>query len=111
MLPATLLLSLAWITTTLVSPISWEHHYAPGLFALATIYVISRERGFSVGFGVAAAAAFALMAGYFEVRGLQGAGPRLLASYVFAAGILLMAVCVAALRPAGERPPVPRGTA
>jgi hypothetical protein len=95
----TVLLSLAWIATTVVSPIAWDHHYAPALFAFATLYAVCRSGARRPAWLPAATAvAFALMAGYFDVRALQGAGPRLLASTVFAGGLLLMAACIAALR-------------
>ena len=95
----TVLLSLAWIATTVVSPIAWEHHYAPALFVFATLYAVCRSGARRPAWLPAATAvAFALTAGYFDVRSLEGAGPRLLASYVFAGGLLLTAACIAALR-------------
>lgn len=99
-LTPTLVLSLAWTTTTLVSPIAWEHHYAPGLFVFATLYGVYRSDGARPAWLPAVVAlAFALMAGYFDVGALQGWAPRLLASYVFAGAVLLELACAAALRP------------
>jgi hypothetical protein len=99
----TLLLGLAWLTATLVSPISWEHHYAPGLFVFATLYAICRSsRGRPPWLPVATALAFVAMAGCFEVRSLEGLAPRLLASYVFAGGLILELACLALLMQSGE---------
>ena len=101
--PPTLLLGLAWLTTTLVSPISWEHHYAPGLFVFATLYAISRSsRPSPPWLPLALAIAFVAMAGYFEVRSLAGLAPRLLASYVLAGGLILELTCLALLTSRGE---------
>jgi len=95
----TWLLGLAWLTVTLASPISWEHHYAPGLFVFASLYAVCRSPAARPAWlPFATALSFVLMAGYFDVRSLESRAARLLASYVFAGGLILELACVALLR-------------
>jgi hypothetical protein len=90
--PAALLLAWAWLVTTLVSPISWEHHYAPALFLFLLLWREARA-GRLVELGRTSVAlfgaAFVLLASYFEVRSLAGALPRLFVSHTFAGGLVL----------------------
>jgi hypothetical protein len=95
----------AWLVATLVSPIAWEHHYAPALFLFASLWAVARE-GWRLPRWLPAAAgvSFALIAGYFEVRRLEGAAARLLVSYVFLGALLLAAIVALGLeRRAAER--------
>jgi hypothetical protein len=84
-------LAIAWLATTLVSPIAWQHHFAPALFAFVRVVralvddpELRRVRVVLLG-GVA----FVLMASYFEVRALQSVVARLLASYVLYGALAL----------------------
>lgn len=88
--------AVAWLATALVSPVSWQHHYAPALFAFVLVARALRERPSLRTAGVAAlaSAAFTLMAAYFEVRRFQGVAERLLASYVLYGALALAAVLV-----------------
>jgi hypothetical protein len=84
-------LGLAWLVVTPLSPIAWEHHYAPALFVLAWAWSGCRRLGMDVPL-LAVACAFALMGSAFDVRGLHGAVARLLVSYVLFGALLLQAV-------------------
>jgi len=85
------LFGFAWLVTTLISPISWEHHYAPALFQFVWIYrQYSRTaEPPSNWFLLPLVLSFVLMASYFDIFSLQGRGERLLASYVFYGALLL----------------------
>lgn len=74
--------ALAWLVTTMIAPIAWGHHYVAALFPLAWLArrVREGEEPAAARFGPVAAGC-ALIGSYFVVGGLQGAGPRLLASY------------------------------
>lgn len=93
---APFVLAFAWLITTLVSPIAWEHHYAPALFLFAMAYGALRDDESLRQRKILAllAGAFVLVASYFEVRHLQGVVPRLLVSYVFAGALCLAAAWV-----------------
>jgi hypothetical protein len=86
--------SFAWLVTTMISPIAWQHHYAPAVFAFVLIVRAVREdeRLRAPRHVVPPAMAFVLMAGYFEVRGLHGVAARLLASYVLCGALVLAAM-------------------
>jgi len=88
---APFVLAFAWLVSTLVSPIAWEHHYAPALFLFAMAYGALRDDASLLRPEILAllAVAFVLLASYFEVRHLQGVVPRLLVSYVFAGALCL----------------------
>jgi hypothetical protein len=88
-------LGLAWLVATMVSPIAWQHHYAPALFVFAlALRALERDPSLRIpSLTVPLATAFALMASYFEVRGLHGTVPRLAVSYLlFGAVVLLFAL-------------------
>ena len=88
--------AVAWLATVLVSPVSWQHHYAPALFAFVLVARALREQPSLRTATVAAlaSAAFTLMAAYFEVRRFQGVAERLLASYVLYGALALGATLV-----------------
>lgn len=83
----------AWLVSTLVSPIAWEHHYAPALFLFAMAYGTLREEASLSQPKILAllGVAFVLVASYFEVRHLEGVVPRVLVSYVFVGALCLVA--------------------
>jgi hypothetical protein len=89
-------LSVAWLVGTLISPVAWEHHYAAAVYVFALVYGTARgSSGTLPRAGLwLATASFVLLAGYFEVRNLEGTLPRLLVSYVFYGALLLGAGCV-----------------
>ena len=88
------LFGFAWLCATLVSPVSWEHHYAPALFVFAWIYrqYVNRGHELPAWLLIPTAASFVLVACYFDIFGLHGAIPQLLVSYVFYGGLLLAVV-------------------
>lgn len=103
-------LALAWLVTTMGSPIAWGHHYAAALFPMAWLVGRARdgvERGWAriavVGAGLA------LVGSYFVVDGLRGAGPRLLASYGLFGAMLAAGAFAAGLVREGRRPAVTGG--
>jgi hypothetical protein len=83
--------AVAWISATMTSPVAWQHHYVPALFAFVaianTLGQTARLRRPVVGLLVGGA--FGLMSAYFEVRAAQGAASRLLVSYVLYGAIAL----------------------
>jgi hypothetical protein len=83
----------AWLVATMISPIAWQHHYAPALFVFALLLrTIRADSALLVPrFVVPIAVAFALMASYFEVRALTGALARVAASYLFFGAVALAA--------------------
>jgi hypothetical protein len=92
-----LLLGLGWLVATMTSPIAWQHHYAPALFVFAMLLRAAEQdaRLRVPAVTVPLAAAFALMASYFEVRGLHGAVSRLAVSYLlFGAALLATSLAV-----------------
>ncbi len=111
-IPTAWVFAFGWLVTTLVSPVAWEHHYAPAIFLFGIAYGFYRRRGAPPGTLVAVlfAVGFGLLASYFEVRGLSTPASRLLVSYVFAGGLVLWAAWTrlvddvsAVSRPPGER--------
>lgn len=98
------ILGLAWLTATLSSPISWEHHYAPGLFCLFLLYqrLVSQPARWQGAPTQALAVAVVMMASYFETRQLHHPVALLSASHVFAGALLLAMIWSAALQ--RERP-------
>jgi alpha-1,2-mannosyltransferase len=82
-------LCFAWLAVTLASPISWEHHYTPCIFAFALI--IARARGWPLLACLLAAASFPLIASYVEVRSWTGMVGRAASSYCLFGGLLLAA--------------------
>jgi glycosyl transferase family 87 len=84
-------LAIAWLATTVVSPVAWQHHFAPALFAFVLVArALADEPDLRRSHvPLLAGAAFALMASYFEVRSLRGVPERLLASYVLYGAIVL----------------------
>jgi hypothetical protein len=88
--------ALAWLSATMTSPVAWQHHYAPALFAFVAVATALREVAELRRPAIAALAgtAFALMATYFEVRQLQGFAARLLVSYVLYGAVALGALIV-----------------
>lgn len=107
MRPPSWAFGVAWLAATMASPVAWQHHFAPALFAFALLgrsmrHVPALREPRIV---VPAAAAFTLMAVYFEVRGLQRVPERLLVSYVLAGASLLgVALVRASLVIQGEPP-------
>lgn len=95
-----LAVGLAWLLTTMASPIAWEHHYAPAIFLFA-ILVRDRDR-FSLVDGRltagVAVASFALLGGYFEILWLPTWMARLLASYRLLGALGLAWLATRALR-------------
>jgi Glycosyltransferase family 87 len=89
-------LGLAWLAVTPISPIAWEHHYAPALFVLAWAWAGCR-RVARDGWLLAVAVAYGLMGSAFAVQGLQGGVARLLASYVLFGALVIQAVGTALL--------------
>jgi hypothetical protein len=89
---------LGWLVATLISPVAWEHHYAPALFLFAWLYREYAVDGSSPPPAIlpAVAAGWILMASYFDVMALDATAARLLASYVFF-GALLLAGAMAAM--------------
>jgi hypothetical protein len=105
-------LGLAWLVATLVSPVSWQHHYAPALFVFALLAraVSERPEIRTQRLLVPAASSFALMAGYFEVRQLQGALERVAVSYLlFGALALAVALVLVIETPPADRTDRPAG--
>ncbi len=97
--------ALAWLSATMTSPVAWQHHYVPALFAFVAVASAVREvaqlRRPAV--GVLMGTAFGLMGAYFEVRALQGVAARLLVSYILYGAIALGAALVLV----GESLPMP----
>ncbi|MGZ5968499.1 MAG: glycosyltransferase family 87 protein [Polyangiales bacterium] len=85
--------ALGWIVTTAISPIAWQHHYAPALFVFALLIVSRRAEAFAT----AMAIAFVLLGLWFEVRFLNGAVSTLAVSHVFFGAIVLGWVLVRAI--------------
>jgi hypothetical protein len=85
-------LGFAWLVTTIISPIAWEHHYAPAIFVFAACCAAIRTGQWTPSPRVVTilAGSFALLAAYFEVRQLQGPA-TLLVSYVFYGALALAA--------------------
>ncbi len=85
----------AWLTVTLASPISWEHHYAPALFVFAVLFGRA-VRGVSTRASVVGgAAAFPLVAGYLDVRFWSASFfGRLAMSYLLFGALVLTAAIV-----------------
>lgn len=80
--------ALAWLVATAISPIAWQHQYAPALMLfgmLASELVAGRlpER-----LWVPTACAFVLMAAYFEVRPLTDAFAQVVVSHVLFGAVL-----------------------
>lgn len=96
-------LAFAWLVCTLTSPIAWQHHYVPALFVLA---LLRRSPGLAPPWIVAAA--WVLMASYFEVRGLRDPVALLLASHVFFGALLLTAALGRGLIVAARTPGIAR---
>lgn len=80
-------IALAWLAATLASPISWEHHYAPGVFAVALLWRRLRDESLVISARLLVGAA--LVGSYFELRSLESPFAGLLLSYVFFGGWLL----------------------
>jgi hypothetical protein len=96
-----LTIGLAWLVVTLVSPVSWEHHYLPAIFVFARFVrlgAVVPMRALAL-----ASCAFPLIAGYVEVRGLTGPLGHLAMSYVMAGGLLLAFAAAAVLACARAR--------
>lgn len=99
--PVTWTFALAWLAATMVSPVAWQHHYAPALFAFVAVTCAQRDApaGSALRRPLVAALtglAFSLTAAYFEVRQLEGVAARLLASYVLYGAVALGAALVLA---------------
>jgi hypothetical protein len=90
-------LSLAWLVTTAISPIAWQHHYAPALAVFAMLVVALRSGAIGEELAVPTAVAFVLMGAWFEVRFLAGAVSSLAVSHVFFGAIVLGWVLVRAI--------------
>jgi hypothetical protein len=90
-------LGLAWLSVTLLSPVSWEHHYAPALFLLVWAWGASRRMGVRH-VRPALALAYALMASYFAFGPAPGPWLGLLASYVLYGGLVLLAASTMLVR-------------
>lgn len=71
----------AWLVATMISPIAWQHHFAPALFLFVWL---ARQKVDEL-----LVLSFVLMAGYFEVRGLRGALASISVSYVLLGAMLL----------------------
>jgi hypothetical protein len=82
--PLWLAFSFAWTMATMVSPIAWQHHYAPALFVFALLWRSAP--------GAPLLVAFVAMAGYLEVRGWHGRLPLLAASHVLYGALVLALV-------------------
>lgn len=90
---APLVLSFSWLVCTMISPIAWQHHYAPALFVIVLLHREARRELY-----VPCALAFVLLATYFEVRMLRGPVARVLVSQVFFGAAALLFAVVRALR-------------
>lgn len=85
----------SWLTVTLASPISWEHHYAPALFAFAVLFGRAVSGDSTRAAVVGGAAAFPLVAGYLDVRFWSGSFlGRLAMSYLLLGALVLTATIV-----------------
>jgi hypothetical protein len=93
--------ALAWLVTTAISPIAWQHHYAPALAVFATLIVSMRAGTIPSTLAVPTAIAFVLMGAWFEVRFLAGTVSSLAVSHVFFGAIVLGWVLVRAIE--GQR--------
>ena len=82
----------AWLAATLISPIAWEHHYAPAIFVFISCWDAYSQRRSSLPARLLPlfAISFVCIASYFEVLAWDGLGARLLMSYVFYGGLLLL---------------------
>jgi hypothetical protein len=81
----------AWLATTIVSPIAWQHHYAPALFLFALVWRALRDEPELRARGaLPALVAFGLMGSYFEVRAAEGPLASLAVSYVLAGALVLL---------------------
>jgi hypothetical protein len=89
--PPVWIFAVAWLSATMTSPVAWQHHYVPALFAFVaiakTLGGTAQLRRPAVGLLVGSA--FGLMAAYFEVRAAQGAASRMLVSYLLYGAIAL----------------------
>lgn len=90
-------LALAWLVSTAISPIAWQHHYAPALAVFAMLLVAMRSGEVSEELAMPAAVAFVLMGAWFEVRFLAGTVSSLAVSHVFFGAIVLGWVVVRAI--------------
>jgi hypothetical protein len=83
--------ALAWLSATMTSPVAWQHHYVPALFAFVAIAKTLGEKAQlrRPVVGLLVGSAFGLMAAYFEVRGAQDAASRMLVSYLLYGAIAL----------------------
>jgi hypothetical protein len=90
---------IAWLAATMVSPICWQHHYSPALFAFALLARALHDRpALRARYATPAAIAFTLMAIYLEVRPAQGVLARLSVSYVLFGALALGATFVRVAR-------------
>lgn len=90
---APLVFALAWVVSTMISPIAWQHHYAPALFVFVLLLREERRELY-----VPLAVAFVLMGAWFEVRTLRDAGAQLAVSHVFFGAVALLFALTRALR-------------
>ena len=88
-----LVLGLAWICATFVSPVSWEHHYIPALFVLALLLRDSLEGTLSRSALVLATLSVPLVSTYFDVPAFHGDAMRLASSSMLI-GLLLLGAAV-----------------
>ncbi len=84
----------AWLVTTLISPIAWEHHFAPALFVFVWLYreFTDSERNYSGSLLIPATVSFILISNYFDIFPLAAKGITWPVSYVFFGGVLLTGV-------------------
>lgn len=82
-------LAVGWIALTLASPVSWEHHYIPALFALALLVRHAHELP-TVSLACAALA-YPLLASYLDIPAWHGGWVRI-ASSSMVLGLFLLLV-------------------
>jgi hypothetical protein len=89
---------LAWLVSTAISPIAWQHHYAPALFLFVLLLRDLVEGRLPTSLAVLTATSFTLMAVYFEVRPLRGPFLQASASHVLVGACLLGVALVRSIR-------------
>jgi len=96
--------ALAWLVVTLISPIAWQHHFAPALFVFALIYRLLREEpGYrQQQLVLPGVLAFVALGFYFEVRQVTGVFARLGVSYRLYGALVLLGLLVAIIERRGR---------
>ncbi len=89
---------LSWLVCTAISPIAWQHHYCAALFLFAMVATAIHDGRLPERLWVPLAAAFVLMAAWFEVRQLRDVAAKLAVSHVLFGALLLALVLTRAIR-------------